>query len=144
MVPMCEIPVLPAGRCHAQGPPCGFGVTLSTGKQLQLEILSTWGDPHFVGLAGIDIFDADGKRVVFANPVVCMTLDARCLLFNTLVCNRMLSQRTRLISTFCRAIATILALSTICWMASTIPAMICTCGWRHFHPVRCVLVLLRS
>ncbi len=41
-----------------------------SGKQLQLEILSTWGDPHFVGLAGLDVFDAEGKRVSFSNPGV--------------------------------------------------------------------------
>ena len=28
--------------------------------QLQLQLLSTWGDPHLVGLAGIQVFDASG------------------------------------------------------------------------------------
>ena len=31
---------------------------------LVLQVLSTWGDPHYVGLNGIDIFDDEGNEVV--------------------------------------------------------------------------------
>ena len=42
---MQPLPVLPAGR------------------MLLINCLTNWGDPHFVGLAGIDVFDANGDRV---------------------------------------------------------------------------------
>jgi hypothetical protein len=41
---------------------------LPSGSQLQLNILSTWGDPHYVGLMGIDVFDHTGHQVWLSNP----------------------------------------------------------------------------
>ena len=38
--------------------------TLPSGKVLKLVILSTWGDPHYVGLAGMEVFDGNGELVV--------------------------------------------------------------------------------
>lgn len=38
--------------------------TLPEGRELMLEVYSTWGDPHYVGLAGIDVFDAAGAILV--------------------------------------------------------------------------------
>lgn len=43
-----------------------FGRTVSIpnlpeGKQIRLEISSTWGDSHYVGLSGIEFFSADGE-----------------------------------------------------------------------------------
>mmetsp|Transcript_5578 Transcript_5578/g.8503 ORF Transcript_5578/g.8503 Transcript_5578/m.8503 type:complete len:1138 (+) Transcript_5578:100-3513(+) len=40
---------------------------LPAGKNLVINILSTWGDPHYVGLMGIDIFDSSGHLVVPGN-----------------------------------------------------------------------------
>ncbi|KAJ8975304.1 hypothetical protein NQ317_011646 [Molorchus minor] len=34
---------------------------LPSGKTLMIDILSTWGDKHYVGLNGIEVFDANGE-----------------------------------------------------------------------------------
>jgi len=34
------------------------------GRVLAIRVHSTWGDPHFVGLAGVDVFDAAGRALV--------------------------------------------------------------------------------
>nr|VZI11141.1 unnamed protein product [Spirometra erinaceieuropaei] len=36
---------------------------LPSGKELLLDILSTWGDPHYVGLTSIQVFTADGLEI---------------------------------------------------------------------------------
>jgi hypothetical protein len=36
---------------------------LPRGKQLTLEILSTWGDPHYVGLSSIEMFNEEGRKI---------------------------------------------------------------------------------
>ena len=55
------------GGAVAAGP-IGVLAPLPTGRVLQLDLLSTWGDPHYVGLTGIELFDADGEPVSFSDP----------------------------------------------------------------------------
>ena len=37
--------------------------TLPFGQTLKINILSTWGDPYYVGLMGIDLFDGNGHPI---------------------------------------------------------------------------------
>ncbi|KAG4054314.1 hypothetical protein PC123_g10575 [Phytophthora cactorum] len=41
---------------------------LPSGKWLQIEILSTWGDPYYVGLNGVEVFNHRGELVKFRDP----------------------------------------------------------------------------
>lgn len=41
---------------------------LPRGAHLQLDILSTWGDPNYVGLGGIEMLDHDGEIVSVSDP----------------------------------------------------------------------------
>lgn len=39
---------------------------LPSGSILKLDIMSTWGDQHYIGLNGIDIFNNEGQLVNIA------------------------------------------------------------------------------
>lgn len=36
---------------------------LPKGRSLELDIISTWGDKHYVGLNGIELFNSDGNVI---------------------------------------------------------------------------------
>eukprot|EP00611_Tribonema_gayanum_P005860 TRINITY_DN1507_c0_g1_i11.p1 TRINITY_DN1507_c0_g1~~TRINITY_DN1507_c0_g1_i11.p1 ORF type:complete len:1829 (-),score=295.25 TRINITY_DN1507_c0_g1_i11:255-4994(-) len=42
---------------------------LPSGCVLKMELLSTWGDPYYIGLAGVDLFDEQGQMVTLPDPV---------------------------------------------------------------------------
>jgi len=35
---------------------------------LELEVLSNWGDRHYVGLAGLELFDERGRPITLTDP----------------------------------------------------------------------------
>ncbi|KAL2635160.1 hypothetical protein R1flu_006639 [Riccia fluitans] len=43
--------------------------TLPRGRELVVNILSTWGDPHYVGLVGIEMFDDRGQLIKLKDPL---------------------------------------------------------------------------
>lgn len=47
--------------------------TNPTGRYVSIFILNTWGDPHYVGLSGIEIFDSHGEPVRIHNPATQVT-----------------------------------------------------------------------
>ncbi|TMW56910.1 hypothetical protein Poli38472_002835 [Pythium oligandrum] len=62
----------------------GVGVTstevfqipeLPHGKHLVINILSTWGDPFYVGLMGIEVFDHTGHAIYLSDPDKQLTAD---------------------------------------------------------------------
>lgn len=49
--------------------PSDFTIPLSpAGQILEIHILSTWGDPHYVGLSAIEIFDTKGMQICIKDP----------------------------------------------------------------------------
>lgn len=48
---------------------------LPSGIELTLDITSTWGDRHYVGLNGIEIFSVTGELVPVAQVILLVNLD---------------------------------------------------------------------
>ncbi len=38
-----------------------------TGKKLTINCKTSWGDPHYIGLSGIELFDRFGRIITFTN-----------------------------------------------------------------------------
>ena len=45
---------------------------LPAGKELIVNILSTWGDRHYVGLNGVEVFTVTGERAEVAEVCACV------------------------------------------------------------------------
>ena len=88
------IPELPQGSVC--GCPEGFGFLQSSScvdvaelcyplfrlQHLQIEVISTWGDPSFVGMTGVELFDELGAVIVVEHPTeqVPLTIPFRCVI----------------------------------------------------------------
>ena len=42
--------------------------TMPSGTELAINLTSTWGDPFYIGLSGIDVFDEKGRYVNALDP----------------------------------------------------------------------------
>lgn len=60
-----EVPLMVDPRAsRAEPPPVPFAIpTLPRGRVLRLMLLSTWGDEHYIGLSGIQIFASQGQEI---------------------------------------------------------------------------------
>ncbi|XP_013148372.1 PREDICTED: uncharacterized protein KIAA0556-like [Papilio polytes] len=56
-------------ECAVYGP--GGGTAAPSGFVLQISIFSTWGDPYYVGLSGVELYDPDGNQIPVTESNVC-------------------------------------------------------------------------
>jgi hypothetical protein len=109
--------------------------TAPRGSEVVFHISSTWGDPHYVGLTGLEFFSADGELVTFRDSEVCVcTYRCRWEAFSepgidTHV-SRLPFRPLQQISTSFQSTLMTLVRLTICWMVCVPHATIFTCGSR--------------
>ena len=58
---------------------------LPAGKRLTINILSTWGDSHYIGLMGIEVFDRHGHSVTLSDVTTQLSADPACVNDNAAV-----------------------------------------------------------
>lgn len=54
-------------QCRAPAVPA-MAPTLPSGSRLRLSLLSTWGDPNYVGLSGLELHDEHGDPIIVDRP----------------------------------------------------------------------------
>jgi len=56
---------------------------LPRGRVLEIEIETNWGDRHYVGLSGLELFDEKGLAIMVEDPAAQVTADARAITGNS-------------------------------------------------------------